>query len=187
MPREKQFTVPDVLARAERRFSEYGYHATSVADLELAMRISRGSMYGTFDSKRELFVRALRHHLDVEGGLLQEVIKRATTAVSAIMELTGRVANNRFIVRAAVELASHDDEIGQMVAEAQCEVAHLFVALIERGQRAGEIDGVVDADQAGRALLALCIGAGVSFRATGEPAVQQQQVRALLPAPKGWG
>ena len=52
MPRKKEFTIPEILARAVRRFSKYGYHATSIRDLVLAMRIRRGSIYGTFASKR---------------------------------------------------------------------------------------------------------------------------------------
>ena len=182
MPREKQFTVAEVLARAKRRFSEYGYHATSVGDLELAMRISRGSIYGTFESKRELFVHALRHHLEVEGGLLQEIVEQASAPASAIMTLAARVAGDKFMIRAAVELAAHDDGIGQIVAEAQREVARLFEEMIERGQSAGEIDGAVDPAQTGRALLGLCIGIGVLDKS---PVALLQQGRALLPAPSG--
>lgn len=185
MPREKQFTVAEVLARAERRFSEYGYHATSVGDLELAMRISRGSIYGTFESKRELFVHALRHHLEVEGGLLQEIVERATSSASAIMTVAARVAGDKFIIRATIELAAHDDEIGQIVAEAQREVARLFGELIERGQRANEIDGAVDPGQTGHALLGLCIGTGVIDNSPVSPVALLQQGRALLPAPSG--
>ena len=51
------------------------------------------------------------------------------------------------------------------------------MALIEQGQRAGEIDGTVDPVQAGCAVAGLCIGVIV----IGEPAAApQQQDRALL-------
>ena len=181
MPRKKEFTIPEVLVRAVRRFSKYGYHATSIRDLVQAMRIQRGSIYDTFASKRGLFLSALRHHLEAEGKVLQQIVERGTSPTAALMALAERVANDRFIVRAAVELASHDDEIGRTVAEAQREVARRFGALIERGQRAGEIDGAVDPVEAGSALLGLCIGVGV----IGKPAVLQQQGRKLLPAPSG--
>ena len=182
MPRKKGFTIQHVLARAVRRFSTHGYHATSVADLVQVMGIQRGSIYGTFNSKRNLFVRALREHLEVEGRLLQEIVERAPSPFEAIMSLATRVVTDRFIVRAAVEMAAHDDQIGQIVAAAQREVAYLFGVLIELGQRAGEIDGAVDPVQTGSALLGLCLGAGV----IGTPlAVLLQQWRALLPAPPG--
>ena len=90
-----------------------------------------------------------------------------------------RVGRIRFITRIAVELASRDDEVGEIVAEAQREVAHLFGVLIERGRRDGEIAGAVDPVQTGHALLRLCIGVGV----IGTPPVDLlQQSRALLPA-----
>jgi len=182
MPRKKQFTVPDVLARAVRTFSEHGYHATSVENLVQEMRVNRGSIYDTFESKRELFLCALRYHLETEGDLLQEIVGQAPSPLVAIMALAERVAGDRFIIRAAVELAPHEDEIGQTVAEAQRAVARRFGALIEQGQGGGVIDGAVDPVQAGGALLGLCIGAGV---VGAPPAALQQQVRALLPAPSG--
>ena len=181
MPRKKKFTIPEVLARAVRRFSMYGYHASSIRDLVLAMGIQRGSMYDTFASKRGLFLSALRHHLEAEGNVLQQIVERFTSPTEALMALAERVANDRFLVRPAVELASHDDEIGQTVAEAHREVACLFEALIERGQSAGEIDGAVDPVVAGSALLGLCIGIGV----IGNPAELRQQGRELVPAPAG--
>ena len=175
MPRKKQFTVEHVLDRAVRTFSENGYHATSIEDLVQAMGIKRGSMYDTFDSKRNLFLRALRHHLEVEGGALEEIVEQVPSPAEALMAVAARVASDRFMLRASVEMAAHDDEIGPIVAAAQREVALLFGELIGRGRRAGEIDGAVDPVQAGSALLGLCIGAGVV--ATSPVALLQQAGR----------
>ena len=76
------------------------------------MRIKRLSMYDTFDSKRELFLRALRH---LEAEQLAAGDRRAgPTTTAAIMALAARVA---------VELASHDDEIGRVRSPARGGVA----------------------------------------------------------------
>lgn len=182
MSRKRQFTVEGVLAQAGRTFSKYGYHATSVGDLVRAMCIMRSSIYDTFGSKHGLFLSALGHHLEVEGNWRQQIVEQAPAPAAAIMALAERVAGDEFVVRAAVDLAAHDDETGRIVAGAQREVVHLFGALIEQGQCGGEIDGAVDPVEAGSALLGLCIGAGVIGA---PPVVLQQQVRALLRTPSG--
>ena len=81
------------------------------------------------------------------------------------------------IVRTAVELAAHDDEIERIVAEVWREAEHLFSMLIKEGQSAGEIAAHVDPIPTARALLGLCLGSGV----IGEPLLLQ--VTVLVPAP----
>jgi AcrR family transcriptional regulator len=60
-----------ILAAAKRVFAKHGYHATTMADVAKAARISYGSVYWYFDSKEALFHAlmdseelALRRHID---------------------------------------------------------------------------------------------------------------------------
>ena len=60
-----------ILSAAKRVFAKKGYHATTIADVAKAARISYGSVYWYFDSKDALFHAlmdseelALRHHID---------------------------------------------------------------------------------------------------------------------------
>jgi AcrR family transcriptional regulator len=60
-----------ILAAAKRVFAKSGYHATTIADVAKAARISYGSVYWYFDSKDALFHAlmdseeiALRRHID---------------------------------------------------------------------------------------------------------------------------
>ena len=61
-----------ILAAAKRVFARKGYHATTVADVAKAARISYGSVYWYFDSKDALFHAlmdgeelALRRHIEL--------------------------------------------------------------------------------------------------------------------------
>ena len=178
MPRAKQFSVEVVLAKAVSRFSTHGYHATSVGDLTQCMGIHRVSIYDTFGSKRGLFVSALRFYIERYAATLRGIVDQASTPVAALRGMfTGAVNDSGLIVRTAVELAAHDDEIGRIVAEVWREVEHLFRLLIEEGQSAGEIAKHVDPIPTARALLGLCLGSGV----IGEPLLLQ--VTVLVPAP----
>ena len=170
MPRTKRFKVEDVLAKAVSRFSMHGYHATSINDLTQLFGIGRGSIYDTFDSKRGLFVSALRFYIERYAATLRGIVDQAPTPVAALWGMfTGAVNDCGLIVRTAVELAAHDDEIGRIVAEVWREVEHLFRLLIEEGQSAGEIAEHVDPIPTARALLGLCLGS----RVIGEPLLLQ--------------
>jgi AcrR family transcriptional regulator len=80
----------DILAAAKRVFAKKGYHATTIADVAKAARISYGSVYWYFDSKDALFhalmdseEQALRRHVDeavgtLEGGTDGEAVFRAS-------------------------------------------------------------------------------------------------------------
>ena len=159
MPRPKLFSVEDVLAKAVRQFSTHGYHATSVKDLEQCMGIHRGSIYDTFGSKRGLFVSALRSQIERYEATMREIVNQSATPAAAFRNVFARAANDcGFILKAAVELADHDDEIGCIVAEVWCE-----------GQGVGEIAEHVDPASTARALLGMCLGSGV----IGEPLLLQ--------------
>ena len=170
MPRPRKFTVEDVLAKAVRQFSTHGYHATSVEDLEQCMGIHRGSIYDTFGSKRGLFVSALRSQIERYEARLRGIVDQAPTPAAAFRNVFARAANDcGFILKAAVELADHDDEIGCIVTDVWCEVESLFGMLIEEGQGVGEIAEHVDPASTARALLGMCLGSGV----IGEPLLLQ--------------
>ena len=180
MPRAKQYSVEDVLAKAVRRFSTHGYHATSVGDLEQCMSIHRASIYDTFGSKRGLFVSALRSQIERYEATLRKIVNQSATPAAALRNMfAGAVSDCGLIVRTAVELAAHDDEIGGIVAEVWSEVESLFRLLIKEGQSADEIAAHVDPIQTARALLGLCLGSGV----IGEPLLLQAQAQALVPGP----
>jgi TetR/AcrR family transcriptional repressor of nem operon len=63
----KRFDPDAALARARDVFWAKGYAGTSAQDLVDAMGINRGSLYGTFGSKRLLYERALDLYLERDG------------------------------------------------------------------------------------------------------------------------
>src|SRR5580692_8596293 len=72
---EKEVRRSDILAAAKVVFARKGYHATTIADIAEAAKLSYGSIYWYFDSKDALFhalleaeANALRRH--VTGALI---------------------------------------------------------------------------------------------------------------------
>lgn len=61
--RNKQFDPDEVLDAALDLFWRRGYEATSTADLVTETGIARGSLYATFHSKHELYLRTLDRYV----------------------------------------------------------------------------------------------------------------------------
>jgi len=186
------FAVDDVLAKAIGRFSIYGYHATSVGDLEDCMGIHRASIYHTFGSKRSLFVRALRFYIESYDRSLQELLDQSSSPAEAIIDVFEEAsANGCFVVNAGLELATHDAEITRIVTGFYRTTEHRFRMLIEQGQRAGEIAASMDPLQTARGLLGMLVGLWALVRSGASRELvlraSAQQVLALAPAPQPGG
>ena len=59
MARPRTFAEKDVIAAARDQFWSAGYAGTSLDDLTEATGLGRGSLYGAFGDKHELYLRAL--------------------------------------------------------------------------------------------------------------------------------
>lgn len=67
MSGRKQFDVDEALDKSMRAFWEFGYADTSLDVLTKATGLGRGSLYGTFGGKNDLFVRALERYEQTYG------------------------------------------------------------------------------------------------------------------------
>ena len=57
--RPREFKTEQALEDAMQQFWRVGYEATSLQDLLEAMHLSKSSLYQTFGSKHELFLRSI--------------------------------------------------------------------------------------------------------------------------------
>jgi len=176
---KKQFDEEEVLHRAMRAFWSRGYAATSVQDLVRSMGINKGSIYDTYGNKRSLFIKALRLYNDKRKALLAG-LERSESSISAIRGLfqsrideifSDSERRGCFLTNTALELAPHDAEIRDMVAQRQMEIEGFFQRLIKRGQGNGEISKDLDADLAAQSLLAALFGLLVLSRSRPEPSL----------------
>ena len=70
MSGRKQFDETEVVDAAMMAFWRSGYEATSVSDLESATGLNKSSLYNTFVSKEELFIRCLQRYMQLYGEAL---------------------------------------------------------------------------------------------------------------------
>src|SRR5262245_40180963 len=60
----KAFDPDEALERARDLFWRRGYDGSGISEFEQQLGIGRKSLYDTFGSKRELYLKALRHYAD---------------------------------------------------------------------------------------------------------------------------
>ena len=146
MPRTKEFTPDTVLEQAMELFWEQGYEATSAQDLVDHTGLSRSSLYNTFGSKQELYLRALDHYRQQDGEMFDHLLEQFDSAHGAIRHLLERACPNAdedprgcFVANATVERAHCDEDTRMEACKALSQMQDGFEALVEHGQATGDI------------------------------------------------
>ncbi len=182
MPWTKQFDIDATLDKAMQCFWSKGYEATSMQDLVLHMQINRGSLYDTFGDKRSLFISALRRYDEQWRQSRLTMLEQSYLPKEAICRLfqdwIEHALNDPdhsgcFLTNTALELATHDREIGDIVAASQRGIEAFFHRVIQQGQSSGEIAADIDAGQTAQLLLAALIGLLVLARSRPERGLLQ--------------
>ena len=189
MPRPKEFDPDAAAQEAMEAFWEHGYNATSVNDLLAEMGLNRGSLYGTFGDKKQLFLAALEKYQDQNVAMIREVLERpgsARQAIVALMEVavercTGDGAERGCLAaKAAMELAPHDKDIAAWLKRFHRRNTDLISRTIARGQEEGEINRRLDPRAAARFLLNGMAGLRLLGTTAPSPAEVQDVVKLML-------
>ncbi|HHI79648.1 MAG TPA: TetR/AcrR family transcriptional regulator [Planctomycetes bacterium] len=178
MGREKQFDVQDALEKALECFWAQGYEATSMSSLLGEMGINRGSFYDTFESKKGVFLEALRRYDQKYRRDWLHGIKREVSPRAAILKLFETVLEEAmgdrgslgcFLVNTALEMANRDPEIREIVDHSFADTRAFFSEMVKQGRKRGEIAGGQEPDQLARALMALLLGMRVLAKTSADP------------------
>lgn len=163
MSRHKEFNPDVAMQEALETFWERGYAATSVNDLLGEMGLNRGSLYGTFGDKKQLFLSVLDKYYEQSAGAIRELLERpGASAKKSLRTLVAHVATDScgekgrrgcLAAKAAMELAPHDKDVAAWVKRFHRRNVSLIARVIERGQRAGEISRRLHANDAARFIL----------------------------------
>ncbi|MET0704514.1 MAG: TetR/AcrR family transcriptional regulator [Mycobacterium sp.] len=194
MARPRKFVEEDVIAAARDQFWSAGYAGTSLDDLTEATGLGRGSLYGAFGDKHELFLRALDDYRGI-------VMSRVTAdlrqdGVGAYRRLVGHIRNMAdtvpadakrgcLMAKSAAELGSTDKEVLQRVKRSLQQYQSELQAVIEDAQRDGDIAATADAEELALLVLTFLRGSE-ALRKSGFAVTRMrsaaEQFIALLPA-----
>ena len=162
MARPKEFDPDAAAQEAMEAFWERGYAATSVNDLLVEMGLNRGSLYGTFGDKKQLFLAALEKYAAQRVEEFRETLERPGSAKSAVREFIAHAAETCagkdgwrgcLAGKAALELAPHDEDVANWLRKYHRRNVEMLASTIARGQEQGEINRSLDSRAVARFLL----------------------------------
>jgi TetR/AcrR family transcriptional repressor of nem operon len=183
MPAPKQHDPDAFIDSAMRVFWSRGYEGTSINDLVQATGMNRGSIYSSFEGKRDIFLAALASYDDRYRGRFLGGLTSGRSPKEAILAAfraaADQVPSAEFpagclVVNSAVELAPHDAEISAAVNASLGELRAFFRDRLDAAMAAGEI-GALDSEAMTTTLYALFLGLRVMCRANA-PADQKEQI-----------
>src|SRR5688572_25932418 len=146
MARPKEFDPDAAAQEAMETFWERGYAATSVNDLLAEMGLNRGSLYGTFGDKKQLFLAALEKYDEQNVVRIRDMLDRpsARSALRDFFTFAAEKCTSQdgrrgcLAGKAAMELAPHDKDVAAWLKKVHRRNVDLVTKTIQRGQRQGE-------------------------------------------------
>ena len=189
MGRNKEFDPDEALDRALELFWERGYEATSTADLVDRLGIGRASMYGTFGSKHELYLKALDRYLLKQDPSPLEFLSRPGPALPLVRALvqryaeegaTGESRRGCMIVNAAIERLPGDEQVARRIEIAWDALEMALASALHRAQAQGELSRDKNPRAIARFLLVFLQGLRVVGKARCDPERFRDAAREAL-------
>ena len=164
-----------------------GYAATSVRDLGDAMGLGAASLYNAFGDKRTLFTQCLDRYLDANMRAritrVEKTLPPRQAIATLLTEIVERSSESRLgclLANAALEVAPHDPDIADAVAERMGELETFFRRCVVASQNDGSKSPDIDPVDAARLLLTTVMGLRVLARGYPNLAVLESVARQAL-------
>ncbi|MFT7839525.1 TetR/AcrR family transcriptional regulator [Saccharothrix sp. BKS2] len=167
MARTKEFDPDAALRAALDLFWRKGYEATSVQDLVDHLGIGRASLYATFGTKHELYLRALDRYCEETVGRSAYLLSPAGPALPAVRALIRSFAEDAltdpdrrgcFVTNTAVECLPHDEAAGRRVDTGLNGLESAIAGALVRARDQGELGADRDPHSLARFLVTLVQG-----------------------------
>ncbi|MER7180115.1 helix-turn-helix domain-containing protein [Streptomyces hyaluromycini] len=180
MARTKEFDPDAALLAAMELFWRRGYEATSMADLVEHLGIGRASLYATFGSKHDLYLKALDRYQQDRLPPLLRALSRPGPVLPAVRALVRQYADESaaddlrlrgcLVTNTAAELAPHDPAAARSVERNWDRVETVLHTALVRARAQGELPADRDPLALARTLLVLLQGLRLVGKASTDPA-----------------
>ncbi len=189
MPRSTEFDPDIVLDRAMDLFWQRGYEATSMADLVEHLGIARASIYNTFGSKHELYLKALDRYLLKADPSPVEFLARPGPALPLVRALVERYARDGagdeqrrgcMVVNAVVERLPGDPSVARRVTAAWNGLEKALADCLRRAQAQGELSREKDPQALARFFVVFLQGLRVVAKTEWDPERFRDAAREAL-------
>lgn len=187
----KNFDPAVAIERARNLFWRRGYDGTGIRELETTLGVGRKSLYDTFGSKRQLYLRALEQYTDT---VIQRICSRLESPRNGSLQNLERVLNQLQRHHASTESLGcmlgvamaqadpGDAELTELLREYLLRLEQAFERTIKSAQTEGTIDSAAKSKDVARNLVALTQGMALMGRVTSTASLPRSIIRAALHA-----
>ena len=153
MARQLEFNKTVALEAAMHTFWSKGYEATSLSELESAMKLTRTSIYNTFGNKQNLFEKVIAHYQKTALGELFQLLENSQTIHEGIKKYLNGVIDFHFnedtpggclIVLSILEREQHQPQTIAMLENAVQMMTKGLKEHIKRARDSGQISKNID-------------------------------------------
>lgn len=190
MPRTRSFDETAVLDAAAAQFRVHGYADTSTEQLCEAAGVRRSSLYATFVSKDELFVRALKRYIEttaaVQAAVLEDAELDGMARLRGALDLIlteedeaiadGHAAGCMVVgSRMTPDVQHRDERVGRLLDDSLDRQLSLLAHAVGVGQR----DGTVRTDIALREAALLIVSTISGIRVLAQAGTRPDELRRV--------
>ncbi|MFD2700963.1 TetR/AcrR family transcriptional regulator [Paenibacillus shunpengii] len=189
MARNKEFDTTIVLHKAMEVFGHYGYAGTSLQILLDGLGIARQSLYDTYGTKRDLFIKAVKYYVNEKSSSVVAYLEQSAHVKEAINHIFGTIVealtdekrrNECFILNSAIDQIPHDHEIAEIFVQDKLLLEQAIYEALIRGQKQGEFDPNVDLRELAAYLYHARYALTQSAKMTKDPIVITQIAKITL-------
>jgi TetR/AcrR family transcriptional repressor of nem operon len=168
MGRPASFDQTEMLETIQSVFWDNGYSATSLDDIMHSTGLGKGSLYGAYGSKREMYLLAFTDYCDWAVTDLKERLSGndadAIVRLRAYIQSAAKGGTNArrgcMLAKGTAELAGRFPDVDKIIERTFKAMEREIVRCIRQAQSAGDIATGRDARTIGVTLLAVVRGMG---------------------------
>ncbi|MBS7566696.1 TetR/AcrR family transcriptional regulator [Mucilaginibacter sp. Bleaf8] len=146
MARNVEFNEAEAIQKAMEVFWEKGYNGASLRDLTEAMKINSSSLYNTIGDKHELFVRCVKHYIDIRKKDLDQRLESNASPLAILVTYINDAVkviiseeHSCMAVKTAFEVATNDQRVKDILKADSNYTYQFLYTLINKAIQAGEI------------------------------------------------
>lgn len=148
MKTKSDHTKEFILQKVAPIFNKKGYSATSLTDLIEATKLTKGALYGNFESKEDLAIKAFKYNINRVLSAISKELNKSQNTIEKLFSLTNFYRNYynyvlEFggcpILNVATDTNNVNSKLFQIVNEVAKKTENNLAALIQRGIDNNEI------------------------------------------------
>ncbi|CAN5321320.1 TetR/AcrR family transcriptional regulator [soil metagenome] len=191
MARPREFDQAEVAQAIRRQFVATGFASTSISHLTMATGLGKGSLYGAFGDKEQMFRRTFDAYCEeVFDDILEQLDGPDETALARLSAYADIIVTDSsaeknphgcFLAKTTAELAAIDPEIAQRALDTFRALDEQIAESIVQAQRAGDIDATADP----RSLALLFLAAMRGIESMGKSGMTREELQSIATAAIG--